>query len=284
MALGGRGGDAQGGGQLAQLVVNQRKELLGGVPTWGHACSPLVDGKRLLVQVGGANGANLVALDVDAGREVWRSGDDNPGYSSPVVIAGNGWRQVAYFGPATVTGLDPETGRRIWRVALEPITYDASISDPVWHAGVLLAADYWTGCRAVRLDEKGQNPQVIWKGKRLSLLMSTPLCRGGHVDALDRKDGLKCIELQDGKVKWEGEYVTPRGHNPQATLVWAGEKALIFNEKGELILARLTPRKYEEISRTRVIDADTWAHPAYANGCIFVRTDEAIVCVPLAGD
>jgi hypothetical protein len=112
--------------------------------------------------------------------------------------------------------------------------------------------------------------------------MSTPLCRGGHLYALDRKDGLVCIELQTGKVKWRGEHVTPRGHNPQASLVWAGERALIFNERGELILARLTPRTYEEVSRTRVLDKDTWAHPAYADGYIFVRDDEEIVCVPLS--
>ena len=54
------------------------------------------------------------------------------------------------------------------------------------------------------------------------LLMSTPLCRDGHVYALDRKDGQECIELRTGKVKWRGEHVTPRGTNPQASLVWAG--------------------------------------------------------------
>ena len=105
--------------------------------------------------------------------------------------------------------------------------------------------------------------------------MSTPLCRDGHVYALDRKDGLECIELRTGKVKW-------RGTNPQASLVWAGPRALIFTERGELVLARLSPHKYEELSRTRVLDRDTWAHPAYAGGCIFARTDEEIVCVPLA--
>ena len=78
------------------------------------------------------------------------------------------------------------------------------------------------GCRAFRLDEKGRNPRVVWKRKRLRLLMSTPLCRAGHVYALDRKDGLKRVEIQDGKVRWQGEPVPPRGHNPQARLAWAG--------------------------------------------------------------
>ncbi len=170
----------------------------------------------------------------------------------------------------------------LWKVEQEPITYDVAISDAVWHDGMLLVSDYWTGSRAIRLDENGRKPKVIWKGTRLRLLMSTPLFRDGHVYALDRKDGLVCIELQTGKVKWQGAQVTPRGHNPQVSLVWAGERALIFNEKSELILARLTPRKYEEISRTRILAQDSWAHPAYAGDCIFARNDEEIVCVPLS--
>ena len=66
---------------------------------------------------------------------------------------------------------------------------------------VLLASNYWSGSKAIRLAARGENPKVVWQGKRLSLLMSTPLFRAGHIYALDRKDGLKCIELQDGKVK-----------------------------------------------------------------------------------
>ena len=66
-------------------------------------------------------------------------------------------------------------------------------------------------------------------------------------------------------------------------MVWAGERALIFNEKCELILAKLTPEKYEEVSRVKVPlkSGTSWAHPAYADGCIFSRDDEEIVCVPL---
>ncbi|MBI1916859.1 MAG: PQQ-like beta-propeller repeat protein [Planctomycetes bacterium] len=257
------------------------KDFKGTVPQWGHACSPLVDGRRVMVQVGGEDAA-LVALDTATGAKVWRALADRPGYSSPILIAGKGWRQLIHFGPQHVFGLDPASGKVHWKIEQEPITYDVAISDAVWHDGVLLVGDYWTGSRAIRLDERGRNPKVIWKGPRLSLLMSTPLGRDGHVYALDRKDGLVCIELQTGKVKWRGEHITPRGHNPQASLVWAGERALIFNERSELILARLLPQKYEEVSRTRSLDRDSWSHPAYAGGCIFVRDDEEIVCVPLS--
>lgn len=253
----------------------------GRVPMWGHACSPLLDGDQLVVQVGGTPDACLVALDPRTGTERWRSLTDRPGYSSPVLIGRGEGRQLVYWAAEHLVGMKPDTGEVLWRVP-HTTNYDVTISDPVWHNGVLLVSDYWEGSIALRLPEGGKEPEVLWKGRRLSLLMSTPLVRDGHAYALDRHNGLKCIELATGEIKWEGWHVTPRGRNPQASLVWAGDRALIFTSKGELVLARLSPRGYEELSRTPVC-GETWAHPAFAVGCVFARTDTEIVCVPLGG-
>jgi outer membrane protein assembly factor BamB len=259
------------------------KDFDGQVPTWGHACSPLIDGPRLVVQVGGRPGAGLVALDRDTGKELWRSLDDPPGYSSPVLVEGGRWRQLVYFTPRQVVGLEPATGKVRWRVPFEGITYDVAISDVVFGDGVLLASNYWSGSKAIRLDENGLNPEVVWDGKALSLLMSTPLVRGKHVYALDRFKGLKCIELRTGKVLWEGEHVTPRDTNPHASLAWAGgDRALILNTPGELLLVELTPKGLVQRGKAAVTGR-TWAHPAFAGRCVFARTDREIVCVPLAG-
>lgn len=257
------------------------KEFQGRVPTWGHACSPLIEAKTLIVQVGGEPGACLVALDRETGKEVWRSLDDRPGYSSPVVIETEKWRQLVYFTPQHLVGLDPGTGKRLWQVPFEGITYDVAIADIVYTDGVLLASNYWSGSKAIRLDENGRNPEVVWEGKDLSLLMSTPLVKGKYVYALDRFRGLKCLEMKTGKILWEGEHVTPRDRNPQASLVWVSDdRALILNTPGELLLVELSPKGLIKKGKAQVIDR-TWAHPGFGGGCIFARTDREIVCVPL---
>jgi outer membrane protein assembly factor BamB len=252
------------------------------VPTWGHACSPLIDGKRVVVQVGG-KGGSLLALDKQNGKEVWRALDDPPGYSSPVIVETAKWRQLVYFSPRHVAGLNPESGKVLWKVPFKGIEYDVSISDVVFSDGVLLASNYWSGSKAITLDEKGLNPEVAWEGKDLSLLMSTPLVKGKHAYALDRDRGLKCIEMRTGKVVWENQHVTPRGRNPQASLAWVGgDRALILNTPGELALVELRPRGLTKRGKASVIGR-TWAHPAFADGCVFARSDSEIVCVPLTG-
>lgn len=256
------------------------KDFQGVVPTWGHACSPLVEGKTLIVQAGGP-GALLVALDLDTGKEVWRSLDDPPGYSSPVVIDTGRWRQLVYFTPRHIVGMEPSTGKPVWREPFAGITYDVSISDVVYADGVLLASNYWSGSKAIRLDETGRNPKVAWEGKNLSLLMATPLVQGKYIYGLDRFRGLKCLEMATGKVLWENEHVTPRDSNPQASLVWVGGgRALVLNTPGELLLVELSPKGLTRRGRAPIIGR-TWAHPGFGGGSVFARSDKEIVRVVL---
>jgi hypothetical protein len=182
--------------------------------------------------------------------------------------------------PEHVAGIEPATGKVRWQVPFAS-TYDVAISDPIYHDGILLVSGYWEGAKAIRLDEKGANPKVIWEGRQLSLLMSTPLYRDGYVYALDKTHGLQCLKLATGAVAWQGKHLTPRGRNPHASLIWAAKRMLLLNELGELKLVDVTPQTCQEISKAQVIKDGTWAHPAYADSCIFVRNDQEITCVPL---
>ena len=80
-----------------------------------------------------------------------------------------------------------------------------------------------------------------------------------------------------------------------AFLVRHRDRYFISNDRGELIIARLSPSGYEEISRTHLIaptsrmgigrrqaGAVNWSHPAYANQHIFARNDREILCASLA--
>ena len=89
--------------------------------------------------------------------------------------------------------------------------------------------------------------------------------------------------MQTGKELWEDKnQMTPRDRNPQASLVWLGDgdRAIILNAEGELIVARLRPEGYLEQGRTKITDF-TWAHPAFEGKRVFARTDKEIVCVSL---
>jgi outer membrane protein assembly factor BamB len=251
------------------------------LPLWGHAASPLVTGGLVILQVGARPGGTVMALDASSGKERWRALDDRPSYSSPILVEVGGKPQVAVWTADSVAGLSLETGAVLWSVPFKS-TYDVAIMSPVHHDGLLLVSGYWEGSKAFAL-EAGKLPEVRWGGKELSCLMSTPLLRDGHLYALDKDEGLLCVEWETGKVLWkDGHRVTPKARNPQAYLVWAGDgnRAAILNELGELILARLSPGGYVEEGRAQIA-GKTWAAPAFSGQDVFVRNDTEIVRVEI---
>jgi hypothetical protein len=91
---------------------------------------------------------------------------------------------------------------------------------------------------------------------------------------------------------WEDLTAVPKNRWSTIHFVKNGDRYWMFNERGELIIAKLSPKGYEEISRAQVLDPTTaqlpqrggvcWSHPAFANRCLFARNDKELICVSLA--
>ena len=270
--------------------LDLQKRFGGKPPVWGHSASPLVTGDLLYLQAGGQPGATVVALDRRTGRERWRALEDRPGYSSPVMVKVGSTQQLLVWTADRLVALDPRTGGEIWQVAFRTSSYDVAIISPVSDGSRVFVSGYWDGASAWRL-ERGRGPEELWRSRRLSCLMSTPLWSGDHLYVLDKRDGLLCIHWPSGKVVWTDEHrLTPKGRNPHAALVWAeadrsgksaGGLAVALNAVGELVLLNLTPEGFEDRGRVKIIqgrDAPVWAHPAFSGQEVFVRSQGEMVC------
>ena len=250
------------------------------MPTWGFAASPLVFEETVIVHVGAVPDGCYVALDRKSGREIWRSVSDRCGYCTPILIRHGDATQMIGWTPDNIRGLDPRDGKPLWAVPYK-VTYGVSIASPIYQEGIVFVSGYWEGSKAIRLGKTPSDAALLWEDADLRGEMSQPLYRDGHVYLLDRSSGLNCLRLQTGERLWnDGHRMTPRGRDPQASLVWLndGDRAIILNAEGELILARLNPAGYQEQSRTKII-GKTWAHPAFAGRSAFARDGRELVCV-----
>ena len=255
------------------------------IPMWGLAASPVIWHDFVIVHPGAKNGC-VMAFDRLTGKEMWRVSDDPAGYGTPIIIAAPSGPQLVQWTPEHILGIEPKSGKQLWRVPYK-ITYGVSIATPIYQQEIVFIAGYWDGSKAIQLGKSATDAKLLWEDNRhLRGIMSQPLYRDGYVYLLDKQYGLTCFELRTGKKLWDDDNkATPRGRNPQATLVWLTnepDRALILNSEGDLILARINPSGYREQSRTRIIDVtDTnpvWAHPAYAGTRVYARNDKEIVC------
>lgn len=257
------------------------------ISTWGLSGSPVVYRDLLLVHVGGP-GTCMVAFDLATGKERWRGGDDPAGYATPVVIDAPSGPLLICWTPEHIVGQLPTTGKVVWKIPYK-ITYGVSIATPIYREGLVFISGYWDGSKAIRLGHQPESAELAWEENRfLRGLMAQPIYRDGHVYTIDKQFGLTCFELQTAQKKWDcGHRVVERGRNPQASLTWIDDsgKALLFNENGDLILARLEPSGYNELTRAHLIDrrenAPIWAHPAYSGRRVFVRSDSELIACEL---
>lgn len=256
------------------------------VPIWGLSASPVVFESLVIVHVGAEPNGCLLAFDLRTGEERWRTLPDPAGYATPILIEPDGTPQLVAWTPTHVRSVNPVNGKSLWSVPFEA-TYGSSIADPIFHDGLILVSSYYEGSLAIRIPVRDAKPETIWHERRnLRGLMSQPLYRDGRGYLIDKRHGLTCFEFATGKKIWDDDNrLTPKGRNPQATLVWLNDddRALALNADGELVLIRLNPQGYHEESRTKIL-GETWAHPAYAGNCVYARSNTEIVCVVLPAD
>jgi outer membrane protein assembly factor BamB len=269
-------------------------------PIWGFASSPLVYKDLLIVQTGGTNGACLVAFNKLTGQEQWRALDDKASYSSPIIIKQAGKEVLLCWTGNYVVGMSPETGRIHWQIPFKPRKMILNIADPVVHGNYVYFSAFYDGSLLIQLDQDSLSAQTVWRriGKTekitdaLHCCISTPLIIGDYIYGVDSHGELRCLDLHTGDRVWESQAAVPRARWSNIHMVRQGERFWFFNERGELIICRLSPQGYHEISRAKLIDPTTeqlkqrdgvcWSHPAYANRCVFARNDKELVCADLS--
>lgn len=269
------------------------------VPVWGIAAAPLVEGDLLIVMIGGADDACVVALDRRTGKRVWSALSDELVYSAPVVIEQGGKRVLVCWTAKRLVGFNPTTGVIHWEHPYKFSRWVDGVVTPVRHGDRLFVSAFMDGALMLKLDDQLKVKQ-LWRRKgqnekstaALHCLMSNPLMTDTHIYGVDAYGQFRCLAADTGDRVWEDTTVTTQTRWGTAHMVRHGDRTWIFNDIGELIIARLAADGYHEISRAKLIEPTkvqlkrrngvTWAHPAFAYKHVFARNDKELICASLA--
>ena len=289
------------------------------IPIWGTSSAPLVDGDLVIFLVGGEPDALVMAFDKRTGDEAWRAIESRTemGYHQPSIIEAGGVRQLIVWHPRGLSSLDPQTGELYWE---EPFDGRANmtIADAVRSGSYLFVSGFYSGSMMMRLDLDRPGATPIWKNLSsrvfdddgvevaeetgLHSVMTTPLVVGDYIYGIGSHGQVRGLLAESGERVWEAEGLTTRNRWGSAYFVQHEDRYFVYNENGELIIARFNPDGYVELDRTHLLEPTSqsgyggsrvgtrrrathgnsnrlvvWAHPAYANKHIIVRNDEEIV-------
>ncbi|HUX95963.1 MAG TPA: PQQ-binding-like beta-propeller repeat protein [Bacteroidales bacterium] len=294
--------EAQTGSVIWHHDLNSKYKIR--MPTWGISATPLIFENKLIIQIGGSDGASVLALDKNTGKELWRATDDKISYSAPILTRQAGKPVVVIWTAENLNGLDPETGRVYWKIPFA-VRMGMGISTPVRYGDYLFVSCFFSGSLLVKLSTETTSAEKVWlrageseyKTDALHCVINTPVIRDEFIYGVDSYGELRCLRLKTGDRVWEDLSAVNKNRWANIHLIEHGKQTWMFNEHGELLITELSPQGLKIISRARLIEPTTgqlnrngtgvtWTHPAFANRHVFIRNDSRLVCAYLgeAGD
>jgi outer membrane protein assembly factor BamB len=289
--------DTEKGRVIWQKDLDQ--EYMIDMPVWGIAGAPLIVGDLVILHIGGQR-ACVVALHKDTGNVAWKALDDRAQYTAPVLIEQGGRPVVMCWTGDSVAGLAAKTGEILWRYPWKPVKMPIGIATPVIEGDRAYFTSFYDGSLMLRLFKDKPGIEKIWQiagrdeknTEALHSIISTPVFEKGYIYGVDSYGELRCLDANDGRRLWEDKTAVPTARWSTIHFVKNGDRYFLFNERGDLIIAKLSPKGYEEISRAHLLEPTLdqlrqrggvcWSHPAFANKHVFARNDKELVCVNLA--
>ncbi len=255
---------------------------------WGYSESPLVDGDHVVCTPGAARAA-VIALNKKTSAVVWRTEMTDCGgaaYASLVVSTAGGVRHYVTFVGKSLIGVDAKSGKLLWRsdkVANRVANCTTAIVKGDY---VFASSSYGTGSVLLKVGPKGKGLEAeevyFLDGKKFQnhhggMALVGDHIYGGHGQ---NRGEPTCIEFLTGKLAWKEK--APGG---SSAAVLAYEGGLIFRyEDGAVALLEADPGKCTVKCKFKLpynSDKANWPHPVIANGKLYLRDMEVLMCFDL---
>jgi outer membrane protein assembly factor BamB len=276
-------------GQLVCLTTDGKpkwqKDLikdLGGViggekAGWSYSESVLVDGDLVICTPGGET-ATLAALNKSTGEVVWKCavpGGDAAEYSSIMITEAGGVKQYVTFLRKGLVGVDAKTGKFLWQYT-KVVDPGANIMTPnVYRDRIFVSASRGGG--AV-IELKNTNGKIavneVFFNKSLGASIGSALLIDGYLYGATTQ-GLFCADFATGKEQWLEKSIG------NASLCFADGRIYARSFAGDIFLVEPNPKEYIQHGRVKQPNRSkisAWPHPVVANGGLYVRDMNTLVC------
>ena len=242
---------------------------------WGSGTSPVLFENLVIVNASVESG-DLVAVNNETGREVWRAPGMLESWSTPhLVQLADGSHELVVSVEDKILGFDPATGAELWTCdGIQSYVCPSIISQD----GIVYAlGGRRSRAIAVRAGGRGDVTEShrLWVAEAGSNVSSPVIHEGYLYWVSDRNKMAYCVNLQDGEVAYSKRF----GGQPYAsTLLADGKLYVVTRYDGTFVLA--AKPEFEQLAHNTLDDDSTFnASPIVSHGKLILRSDRFLYCI-----
>jgi outer membrane protein assembly factor BamB len=246
---------------------------------WGICEAPLIIGEKLIATPGGKE-HNVVALDKNTGERIWScpGEGDLSAYCSPLYIADQKVPLIVTMTADHIIGIEAETGEKLWSCENKN-RYSVHANTPVYSDNQLLCTSgYGRGSTMLRLVDGGRKVETVWFSEEMDNRIGSMVKVGDYVyGSGDSKRYWFCADWKTGEIKYREQGLAMG--NIIANVTADDQMLYCYTDRGEMILAKANPEKFDRVSRFPVTlgTEQHWAHPVIYRGVMYVRHGNALM-------
>ncbi|OVE81092.1 hypothetical protein BVY04_04085 [bacterium M21] len=252
----------------------------GKTPRWGHSATPLVHNHQVIVQGGGV--ARVLAYNKLTGALIWKNGNGEAGYAASILFTNGDQEEILVFHGEGLSSHAPADGNELWQIPWATDYHVNATTPLVDGSTIFITSAYKMGGRA--LTVKGTQVETLWKTKTFASHHSDPILLDGYFygysgQSKQNKGHFKCVELKTGTEKWSS------GAAGWGTMIYVDGHFICLDIKGNLHLIKPSPDAFQKIASINGIlpgaKNPTWTKPIVANGRLFLRYRQRLLCYGL---
>lgn len=263
---------------------------------FGVGASPLVEGDRLIINVGAPGGPCAAGFDTKTGKMVWGAGNEwGPSYASPVPVTIQGKRRVLVFAGGEsrppdggLLCIDPVSGHVDFTFPWRGTRHDSvNASSPVLVDNQVFVSECYGSGGAMVDVAPDFSTKTAWINPQFGTHFMTAIPKDGYFYGIDGHGPADaffcCVEIKTGKEiwrtqpEWEEMLKTRTGERKltlgtyRCNLLMIDGRCLCLGEYGHLLWLDLNPKGYKALDRTWLVSAsETWTPPVVSRGLLFI--------------
>lgn len=243
------------------------------MPSFGAVCSPLIDGRAVYLQTGGA----VVKLSLDDGQLIWKTLENGEGmmnsgaFSSPTIATLAGQRQLVVQTRTDLCGVDLETGNPLWQEPIEAFR-GMNILTPLVIGDRIFTSAHSGKAQLLEISQAAADDwrvQELWSQKTQAY-MSSPVVIDDSIYLHLKNQRFSALSVDDGSIRW-----TSSPYGKYWSMISNGKQILTLDSSGELLLVNANDDALEVVDRIKVAD-DAWAHLAVQDDLVIIRDLKAL--------